>query len=222
MIAWVKPAYHIRETVGPKADGPMYKVGEVPLDLIHKAVKQLNEHPEVWDRYTMRTRMFENSPHRDVHDIWLRYRDFAEFDPDNPQAFAGPHQSLWYAAYYQLTAVRELVQYILREYAAESEIGGVLITKIKSGDSVLRHDDSKHWHSEHYFLKVMVHLQSAPGQRFSYDERSYGAKSGDVVFFNNLIPHSVVNESSTDRISLILAVRPKGFESWEQFAGDRG
>jgi hypothetical protein len=207
MNAWVEPSFHIRENVRPEPTGPMFKIGEAPQDIIAGAITDLNAHPEVWNRYTMRTRLLDNSPHRDVDDIWLRYRDFAEFDPDNPQAFAGPHQSLWYAAYYTLTAVRELVQYILREYAAKSEIGGVLITKIPPGKSVLRHSDAGYWHSEHYRDKFMVHLQSAPGQYFSYDERSYGARTGDVVKFDNLIPHSVSNESGIDRISLILATR---------------
>ena len=208
MNAWIKPEYHIRETVGPKADGPMYKVGEAPAIAIYKAIAELAEHPEVWNRYTMRTRLLENSPHRDVDDIWLRYRDWSEFNPENPQDFAGPHVSTWYAAYYLLPQVKALVDWVISEIIPEgSEIGGVLITKIKSGDSVLRHDDSKHWHSEYYKDKFMCHLQSAPGQYFSYDERSYGARTGDVVKFDNLIPHSVSNESDVDRISLILATR---------------
>lgn len=210
MNAWVEPSFHIREIVRPEPTGPMFKIGEAPQDLIAGAIADLAEHPEVWNRYTMRTRLLENSPHRDVDDIWLRYNDWSNFDPENPQAFAGPHVSTWYAAYYTLTAVRELVQHILRTYAADHEIGGVLITRIPAGKSVLRHSDAGHWHSEHHRDKFMCHLQSAPGQYFSYDERSFGARSGDIVKFDNLIPHSVTNDSGVDRISLILATRAPG------------
>jgi hypothetical protein len=207
MNAWVEPSFHIRENVRPEPTGPMYKVGEVPLGAIAEAILELAG-SEWWDRYSMRTRMFENSPHRDVHDIWLRYRDFAEFDPENPQAFAGPHISTWYAAYHQMPWVRTVIGYVLaRCIPVASEIGGVLITKIPPGKSVLRHSDAGHWHSTYYRDKFMCHLQSAPGQYFSYDERSYGARTGDVVKFDNLIPHSVTNDSDVDRISLILATR---------------
>lgn len=182
---------------------PMRKIGHLDTS---ELLEQIQAMPELWDRYDMRTRLFENSPHRAVSDIWLRYRDFSEFDPDDPQAFAGPHVSHWYAAYHALPAASVIIDSIMAELPS-AELGGVLITKIPPGKAVERHTDAGHWHSEYFKSKFLVLLQSAPGQLFNFDGKSYAGETGDVFKFDNLVYHSVTNDSDIDRISLILAIK---------------
>jgi hypothetical protein len=182
---------------------PMRKIGHIDTSGL---LKQVQDNPHLWNRYDMRTRMFENSPHREVDDIWLRYRGFDEFDPDDPQAFAGPHISQWYGAYYELRDAETVIDSVMAGFPG-AELGGVLITKIAPGKQVYRHTDAGYWHSEHYATKILILLQSAEGQLFNFDDKSYSGNAGDVFTFNNLIPHSVTNESEIDRISLILAIR---------------
>lgn len=166
--------------------------------------KQIDAHPELWNRYTLRTQLYEDSPHREVDDIFLRYRDFSEFDEDDPEAFAGPHESVWYAASFYLPAVGSIVRDIL---PGGSELGGVLITRIPPGKQVYPHNDAGHWHSEYYRDKYLVLLESAPGQQFCFENEIHEGRAGEVFKFNNLVPHWVVNDSDTNRVSLIIAAR---------------
>ncbi len=177
------------------------------LDVVSLA-DELKDHPELWDANEMRTRMFPDSPHREVNDIWLRYNSWDNFDSENPQAFANEHESVWYPAALSLPSFHHVLVELLSNLP-DVEVGGILITKIPPGKQVYKHSDAGYWHSECYDTKVLVLIESAPGQSFNYDGESYEGKNGEVFFFNNLVPHWVVNESDTDRISLILAVRKK-------------
>lgn len=176
----------------------------VEVDGLNEKIKQ---HPELWNRYTIRTKLYKNSPHREVDDIWIRYRDISEFDPENPQAFAGEHLSMWYAAYYYLQPEIDSVLRSVMNNFPNSTLGGVLITRIPPGKQVYRHSDAGFWHSEYYKTKVLVLLESAPGQTFSFENKSYAGVKGEVFKFNNLVDHWVENNSDVDRVSLILAVR---------------
>lgn len=174
---------------------------------VSELVDQIEANPSLWDRYTMRTALLENSPHREVSDIWLRYRDWSEFDKDNPQSFSDEHVSQFYAAYYELPAVQEIVLSVMEKMPEYAELGGCLITKIPAGKQVYPHSDAGAWHSKYYARKVLILLKSAPGQSFNFGDESHEGEAGDVFFFDNRPIHSVVNNSDTDRISLILAIR---------------
>ena len=104
-------------------------------------LEELGEFPELWDRYTLRTTMFPNSPHRDVHDIWLRYRCWSEFNPDKPEDFANEHQSIWYSSAYMLRNNRQIVKDIF-ELVGGEQLGGALTTRIPAGKCVYPHSDA--------------------------------------------------------------------------------
>jgi len=176
--------------------------------IVGPLMQQIDEHPELWDRDTLRTRFYPNSPHREVSDIWLRYRSMSEFDPDRPQDFAGPHKSVWYPAEIVLSYAWNLIEPICKIVDCD-ELGGVLITKIPPGKQVYPHNDGGPWHPEYYASKYMLLLQSAPGQVFSFEDEDYEGKTGDLFIFDNRHTHWVVNDSDVDRVSLILAIKQK-------------
>lgn len=171
-------------------------------------LEQLKERPELWNRYTLRTKLMPDSPHREVDDIWLRYRDYSEFDINNPTAFAGNHKAIWYAAAEYLTIARAIINGLMTTVDG-AELGGCLITRIPPGKQVYPHTDSGAWHSEYYAHKYLIALQSAPGQSFNFEGESHEAKAGDCFVFDNRPLHWVVNNSNIDRISLICAIRHK-------------
>jgi quercetin dioxygenase-like cupin family protein len=168
---------------------------------VDSALSELNLHPELWNKHTMRTES-ASSPHHGVDDIWLRYKD-----PKLPIDQQQPHDSVWYGAIRQLPAIRTIIEKVMLAMPKGAELGGVLITKIPPGGQVKPHSDAGTWHAEYYNQKVLVLLQSAPGQSFNYANESHEGVAGDVFTFNNLPEHWVVNNSSVDRISLILAIR---------------
>lgn len=171
---------------------------------VGELLDQLSNKPQVWNRYNMRTQMFPNSPHREVDDIWLRYRDWSEFDPDNPTSFSDPHTSINYPAWYELPAAGEVISNLVNP---GDELGGCLITRIKPGGKVYPHSDAGAWHSTYYETKVLVLLQSAPDQSFNFEGEAHVGVGGDVFEFDNHPVHWVLNDSDVDRVSLICAIR---------------
>lgn len=167
-------------------------------------LREIKEHPELWNRYDLRTR--GDSPHREVDDIWLRYRDYSELDEDNPESFSDWHVSQWYAAASILKSAKPLIENIFTLVGGD-ELGGCLITRIPPGKQVYPHTDAGRWHSEYYLCKYLLLLQSAPGQTFEFGEHKHEGEAGDLFIFDNRPVHSVVNDSDIDRISLIMAVR---------------
>ena len=169
-------------------------------------IGELNEFPELWDRYDMRRTMYEGSPHRECHDIWLRYNDYSNFDENNPLAFSDTHESVWYSAAWMMPKIKSLVMQIYY-FTNSQELGGVLITKVPAWACVHPHVDTG-WHAEHYDKKYLFLLKSAPGQTFEFKGGEvHEGEAGELFVFNNQIEHAVYNNSYEDRVSLLMAVR---------------
>lgn len=199
------------ETDEAKVDNVLIKkqhMKKLPFSFdTQNALDELAENPDLWNQIDFRTKLYENSPHREVSDIILRYRDYAEFDADDAKHFSDKHESIWWDAIEKLPEVRKLIDSIMWQMPSHAELGGVLITKIPAGKQVYPHSDAGHWHPEYYRKKVLVLLQSAKDQSFNFDGESHTGISGEVFEFDNLPVHWVINESPVDRISLILAIR---------------
>ena len=168
---------------------------------------ELKDYPGLWNRYDFRTN-YEGSAHAQVSDIILRYRDFSDFEQDNPQDFASEHESEWYAAAYMMPGFKKTIEDIF-SIVGGSELGGCLITKIPAGCEVKPHSDSGHWHSEHFLNKYLLLLESAPRQTFEFGDEVHEGEAGDLFLFDNRTTHAVYNRSDVDRLSLIIAVRQK-------------
>jgi hypothetical protein len=153
---------------------------------------QANE--QLWNQHRDRTED-PASPHHEVDDIWVRYALDAKVQ--------GPHESVWYPAAAGLP-VRELV-YPLMQYVQGERLGGVLITRIKSGKQCKPHHDDG-WHAK-YYEKFAIQVQSAPGQAFCFDGASLESKPGDVYWFDNAFTHWVTNPTPHDRITLIVCIK---------------
>lgn len=155
----------------------------------------LQEHPELWDQHTART-SDPQSPHFGLSDIWARY---AAPGVDGSQ----PHKSVWYPCA-DVLKLKELVEPILR-FVRASELGGVLITRIKPGQMCKPHTDHG-WHARHY-EKIGVQITSAPGQAFHFEDGHLQTKPGDVFWFDNAHEHWVTNESQYERITMIVCAK---------------
>jgi len=175
---------------------------------VAKLREELEASPWLWNTNELRTRMFDGSPHRRVDDIWIRYRDWSEFDESDPESFSGPHESIWYPAYNALPSIEWILQNII-EHLGDFELGGVLITKVPPGQRVDPHSDAGRWHADYYNRKILVLVKSAPGQKFCYLNEEHEGDAGQVFEFDNAPVHWVDNDSDVDRISLIFATRVK-------------
>ncbi len=72
----------MRHLVDPKVIPPgkplrMRPVTKSPID-VSAAVAEIDAQPKLWNQYVLRTKGYE-TPHSRIDDIWVRYRDFAEY-----------------------------------------------------------------------------------------------------------------------------------------------
>lgn len=175
---------------------PIQSLG-VSLD-VSTLVEQIEAHPDVWNRH--KTRLY--GPHSQVSDIWVRYNSWDNFK--DRESFNGPHESTWYPVINEIPAVKRLCFDVMHIVQGE-RLGGVLITKIPPGDKVLPHID-RGWHAE-YYEKFAVQLKSAPGQAFCFETAQLSADIGEIYTFDNSKPHWVTNDSSEERMTLIICIR---------------
>lgn len=168
---------------------------------VAEAVKQLDAHPELWNRHTMRTDAYA-TPHKAVDDIWVRYRRWEDFTGD-VAAFNGPHDAEWYPAVHAIPAVWSLVRRVMRRYGGKT-LGGVLITRIPPGGEVKPHVDTG-WHAGHY-EKIAVQLRGDERQAFHFADVELRTVDGDVYTFDNARTHWVTNDSARERITLIVCL----------------
>lgn len=172
---------------------------------VHHLGAELKQNFQLWNEFDFRTKN-PTSPHRDISDIIVRCRKRSDYDENQPQAFTEQHDSVWYDSYYALPSLEWIVAQ-LHNQLGQFELGGVLLTKIPPGKQVFPHSDAGTWHSDYYTEKVLVLVKSAPGQQFCFEGETHEGEAGDVFIFNNHPTHWVVNNSDTDRISLILAIK---------------
>jgi hypothetical protein len=169
---------------------------------------ELAEYPELWDRYTFRTQLYESSPHKEVHDIWVRFRDYSDFDEDDPQEFfnnPNADYGQWYATAWMLKGIKQTIENIVT-LCDINELGGCLITKIPSRCQVKPHKDLG-YHPEYFKDKYLLCLQSNKDQKFCYANEEHIGLPGELFIFDNQAEHWVENNSDEDRISLLIAGR---------------
>lgn len=171
---------------------------------------QLEENPSLWNQQTSR-RDRTGSPHTEMSDIWVRYNDIAKAKPD----FAGfndEHVPVWYPAWHKLWALRPIIFGLMTRVQGEM-IGGVLITRIPSGQGIAPHVDEG-WHVEQYD-KFYISVESGPGAEFWCDHEGVkeclNPKPGECYLFDNQKLHWVVNNSGGDRVTAIICIRTEMF-----------
>lgn len=175
---------------------------------VDNLLSAINDNPQLWNQYTLRTENAD-SPHHGCDDIWIRFNDFKNYDPNNPQAFYSEHESVWY----QNEISSKVSEMVLRltpsfgSYKTGVQLGGILITRIPAGGKVLRHNDAGRWHAEYYKDKFLIPLMCDEKQSFNFDGESHITEVGHVYKFNNLADHWVDNDSDKERISLIICMK---------------
>lgn len=169
---------------------------------VEPIIKELDAHPEVWNEIKLRTEP-PTSPHREVDDIWIRYNPLSNYQGDM-SAFNGPHVGEWYPVVDKLPSVKLLCE-ALQELLQASEIGAVLITRVPPGKQVYPHVDGG-WHAA-TFEKFCIQVKGNKDQAFCFDGEELRAEPGDVYWFDNSKSHWVINQSDSERISLIVCLR---------------
>jgi hypothetical protein len=169
-------------------------------------VKQIEQHPELWNEYGLRR---NTDVHADMSDIWVRYNDFANFDPQNPHMFNEKHIPVWYRAWSVLTELHPIL-FDLMAFVRGEMIGAVLITRIPPGGKILPHVDVS-WHVD-YYDKFYLALKSPKGVAFSFEDNvDIYPRVGDLHLIDNRKRHWVYNDSDEEKMTLIMCIRTQMF-----------
>lgn len=164
---------------------------------------QLHAKPALFGVHSYRA-SGSDSPHKAMSDIWVRYNDIANLG----QHFNDEHDAVWYPAYAKLPALKPLIFGLMHHVGGE-RLGGVLITKLPPGGEILTHTDSG-WHAA-YYQKFFIAIQNEPGALFRFPGGDVAARTGDCYWFDNSVPHSVINASPLERIALIVCIKTPAF-----------
>lgn len=167
---------------------------------VHPLLHQITLHPELWNRDTLRT-SHPQSPHTQVDDILLR---FQEIRTDNVRGVVDECECQWYPAWKVLTEAHALVFDLARAVKAE-RIGRVLISRMAPGRVIAPHEDGGAVAT--YYTRYQLPLQNEPGSVFECSGERVQMRGGEVWWFNNKLMHSVVNNSATDRIAMVVDLR---------------
>lgn len=185
---------------------------ERPRVNVKELREQLDAHPELWNEIDWRKR----GAHEEVDDIWVRYNDYRKYPNPTMLEFRDRHVPVWYPAWRKLPALRPIIFGLMAQEEGEM-LGGVLITRVKPGCQVYPHKDDG-WHVN-YFDKFYVCLGGAHGARLFCKDEYMEPLPGDVHWFDNRREHWVTNESTEDRITLIVCIRTERYRNaHEQFA----
>jgi mannose-6-phosphate isomerase-like protein (cupin superfamily) len=173
---------------------------------------KIKQNAYLWKEDTY-LRDYPQGPFGEIESIMLRFPEKRVFEQEeelekykNGSSQFDQHESVDYPAYAVLTEARPIVMGLMALVQGE-RLGRVMINKIKSGGRIYPHADTP----EHtnYYSRFHVILQSGKGCYITSGDEQLEMKTGDVFWFDNKQVHEVVNNSSDDRISMVIDIKVK-------------
>lgn len=171
--------------------------------------------PDLWTADTF-LRNYPQGPFGDTDTIMLRFPEIQKGMTEkqierykaNKLAGYDQHEAIAWPAWSKLTQAHNFV-FDLARFVEATRIGRVMINRIRPGGRIFRHADTP----EHvkYWRRFHLVLQGQPGAVIfcgdgSGDE-SLQMTTGRLFWFNNALEHEVRNESSVDRLSMVIDLR---------------
>lgn len=164
----------------------------------------LQRQPELWDANPIRTQ-HPGTAHAQVSDILLRFNDLDEYlRTGDPTTITDDKEAIAYPAWDRLPQIRPIIFDLMRTVEA-TRLGRVIITRLPPGREITPHEDQGA--PAEYYRRFQLAIQSLPGALFHIGDETVNFRSGDVYMIDNRTEHSVVNNSSDDRICAIIDLR---------------
>jgi hypothetical protein len=160
----------------------------------------LAQRSDLWNENTLRT-THPLSPHRETDDIWCLFNAI----PDDPKSVIDDCETIPYRAWTEIPALRPLVLDLMRRVDG-IRLGRVLISRLGPGNTIPEHTDQGA--PATYYKRYHLALKSEPGAINNSDGETVTYRMGELWWFDNSVPHSIINNSADDRITLVMDVRP--------------
>lgn len=167
---------------------------------------QIQRQPNLWkvDTYL---RDYPQGPFEDVETIFLRFPPASVTEIE--RSSKDQHECVWMDGAIHLTAARGIIFGLMNRVDGE-RLGRVMINKIRPGGRIFPHADTP-IHAE-YWQRFHCVLQSSPGCTFRAGDEVRQWPVGTIFWFDNSQEHEVINNSSDDRIHLIIDIRTSSFD----------
>lgn len=167
----------------------------------------IKRRPEMWKEDTY-LRDYPQGPFGEIESIMLRFppRSVVETEEELAKAIVAidQHENVDQPAYKLLHEARALVMDLMHRVGGE-RLGRVMINKIAPGGQIFPHADTPA-HCE-YYTRFHIVLWGKPGCVLTCDNEQIEMRTGDCFWFNNALMHAVVNNSSEERISMVIDIR---------------
>lgn len=156
---------------------------------------------DLWKEDTY-LRDYPQGPFHDVETIFLRFPPASVSELE--RGTKDQHECVWMDGALHLPASRNLIFSLMKTVEGE-RLGRVMINKIRPGGMIYPHADTpvhaQYWDRFHYVVN------SSPGVMFRCGEERVQMNTGECWWFQNANEHEVINNSSDDRIHLIIDIR---------------
>lgn len=86
-----------------------------------------------------------------------------------------------------------------------TELGRVIITRLPPGAKIGVHADEGKYAER--FTRHQIALESSPGNVFICGGEQFCPQTGDLYWFNHQLEHEVINNSMSDRYTMIIDCR---------------
>lgn len=167
----------------------------------------IKRRPEMWKEDTY-LRDYPQGPFGEIESIMLRFppRSVVETEEELAKAIVAidQHENVDQPAYKLLHEARALVMDLMHRVGGE-RLGRVMINKIAPGGQIFPHADTPA-HCD-YYTRFHIVLWGKPGCVLTCDNEQIEMRTGDCFWFNNALMHAVVNNSSEERISMVIDIR---------------
>lgn len=158
----------------------------------------IHRQPELWDTDKVRAE-FSNSPHRHVNDILLRFSDTSAADIGDQLVCENTD------AMRALPQARQIALLLMARVEGDL-LGRMMVTKLAPGHVIYPHSDVLGKYAN-TMRRYHIPLQSEPGVVFRADDEHVFMAPGEIWDFNAHAEHEIINNSSADRIHLIVDIR---------------
>jgi mannose-6-phosphate isomerase-like protein (cupin superfamily) len=158
-------------------------------------LNQLMRQPKLWEKSTY-TRDFPDYPFKECDSVYIRFTPNVRESEDTITC-------VWMDGAIHLPAFRQPVFALMAKVEGD-HLGRVFINRLKPGGSIFSHVDppqfTDYWSRYHWVL------QSGPGCTMTVGGEQNYLRPSEVWCIDHSQPHEVVNNSSVDRIHLVVDI----------------
>lgn len=165
-------------------------------------LKELDEHPELWDQNNLRTCNLMHVADG-ISDIWGRFPDYKKHIT-NVMGMLDDLECIDYPAMTALKTLKPILDEVMNRVKGK-ELNRVLITSMAAEGRIYPHTDAGEFAK--VFERFHVVLQSDEGNIFRTEGEFVHMKPNEFWWFNNLKEHELYNGSKRARIHLVLDIK---------------